>query len=113
MTFAAADIATLGDKAIVASLANGAPLAVPAAPFMYNGAAAYAGLAAAGGQQRQQRHRQDKPRRRRARQHRSATSPNAPAEPFAWDLQLRNTMTKKYSADMTYTAGPPGPPSAR
>jgi hypothetical protein len=28
----------------------------------------------------------------------------AAPEPFGWDLQLRNTTTLKYSADMTYTA---------
>ena len=28
----------------------------------------------------------------------------AAAEPYGWDLQLRNTMTVKYSADMTYKA---------
>jgi hypothetical protein len=29
---------------------------------------------------------------------------SAAAEPFGWDLQLRNTKTAKYSADLTYKA---------
>lgn len=103
-TFSAADIATLGDKVILANLANDAPLAVPAATLGSGGAASWkpswplrvvsnegsvTGKMKPGGVLRVSIV--------------SATDPNAPAEPVAWDLQLRNTKTKKYSADMTST----------
>jgi hypothetical protein len=102
-TMAAADIATLGDKVILANLANDQPLLVPAATLS-NGAASWkpnwplkvvsnegsvTGKMKPGGVVRVSIV--------------SATNPNAPAEPMGWDLQLRNTKTKKYSADMTYT----------
>jgi hypothetical protein len=103
-TFAAADIATLGDKVILANLANDAPLVVPAATLGSTGAASWkpnwplkvvsnegsvTGKMKPGGVVRVSIV--------------SATDPDAPAEPMGWDLQLRNTMTKKYGADMTYT----------
>jgi hypothetical protein len=103
-TFSAADIASLGDKVILANLANGAPLTVPAATLGSTGAASWkpnwplkvvsnegsvTGKMKPGGVLRVSIV--------------SATAPNAPAEPMGWDLQLRNTKTKKYGADMTYT----------
>ena len=105
VTFPSAKVAGLGDKLIVASLGNGEPLPVPSGPFMYNGALAYwpdwplrvvsndSSLSV-----------DDTPQGVVRVSIVSATSPNAPAEPFAWDLQLRNTMTKKYNADMTSSA---------
>jgi len=101
-TFASADIASLGDKVIVANLANDAPLLVSKAKLS-NGAASLkpawplkvvsndssvTGKMKPGGVVRVSIL--------------PIVSPNAPAEPFGWDLQLRNTMTKKYGADMTY-----------
>jgi hypothetical protein len=103
-TFAAADIATLGDKVILANLANDAPLVVPVATLGSNGAASWkpkwplkvvsnegsvTGKMKPGGVVRVSIS--------------PTATPNAPAEPMGWDLQLRNTMTKKYGADMTYT----------
>jgi hypothetical protein len=100
-TLASADIASLGDKVILANLANDQPLIVPKAT-LNNGAASWkpnwplkvvsnegsvTGKMKPGGVVRVSIV--------------SATAPNAPAEPFAWDLQLRNTMTAKYGADMT------------
>jgi hypothetical protein len=101
-TFASADIASLGDKVILANLAGGQPLAVPPATLSSTGAASWkpnwplkvvsndssvTGKMKPGGVVRVSIL--------------SATAPNQPAEPFAWDLQLRNTMTAKYGADMT------------
>ena len=101
-TFASADVATLGDKVILANLANDAPLPVPLATLS-NGAASWkpswplkvvsnessvTGKMKPGGVVRVSIM--------------SATNPNAPAEPMGWDLQLRNTLAKKYGADMTY-----------
>jgi hypothetical protein len=101
-TFASADVASLGDKAIVANLANDAPLPVPKATLS-NGSASWkpswplkivsnessvTGKMKPGGVVRVSIV--------------AAVAPAASTEPFGWDLQLRNTMTKKYGADMTY-----------
>ena len=101
-TISSADVATLGDKVILANLANDAPLPVPKATLS-NGAASWkpswplkvvsnessvTGKMKPGGVVRVSIM--------------SATNPNAPAEPMGWDLQLRNTLAKKYGADMTY-----------
>jgi hypothetical protein len=103
-TLASADIASLGDKVILSNLANDQPLVFPAATLSSSGAASWkpnwplkvvsndssvTGKMKPGGVVRVSIV--------------SATAPNAPAEPFAWDLQLRNTKTKKYSVDMTST----------
>jgi hypothetical protein len=103
-TFAAADIATLGDKVILANIANDSPLTVPVATLGSTGAASWkpnwplkvvsnestvTGKMKPGGVVRVSIV--------------ATVNPNAPAEPMGWDLQLRNTMAKKYNADMTYT----------
>ena len=102
-TFAAADVASLGDKVILANLANDAPLVVPAATLGSNGAASWkpnwplrvvsnegsvTGKMKPGGVVRVSIF--------------PTVDPAAAAEPMGWDLQLRNTKTKKYGADMTY-----------
>ena len=103
-TFASADIASLGNKVILANLAGDQPLAVPTATLDKNGAASWkpgwplkvisldpsvTGKMKPGGVVRLSIV--------------PAVAPAAAAsEPFGWDLQLRNTVTAKYSADMTY-----------
>ncbi len=101
-TFAAADIATLGDKVILANLANDAPLVVPAATLNSSGAASWkpnwplkvvsnegsvTGKMKPGGVVRVSIV--------------ATVDPATVTEPMGWDLQLRNTKTKKYGADMT------------
>jgi hypothetical protein len=103
-TFASADIASLGDKVILANLADGQPLTVPAAALDKNGLPSWkpswplkvvsidpsvTGKMKPGGVVRISIE--------------PAVAPTAvAAEPFGWDLQLRNTKTAKYGADMTY-----------
>ena len=106
-TFAAADVASLGDKVILANLANDAPLVVPTATLGSTGAASWkpnwplkvvsnegsvTGKMKPGGVVRVSIFPTVQP----------AVQAAAQAEPMGWDLQLRNTKTKKYGADMTY-----------
>ena len=106
-TYASADIASLGGKVILAYLANGAPLAVPAATLNSSGEPSWkpnwplkvvssdpsvTGKMKPGGVVRV------------SIVPAVAAPAAAPAEPFGWDLQLRNTRATKNSADMTYRA---------
>ena len=104
-TFASAQIAQLGDKVIVADLADGAALPVPAAHLDAAGLPHWLpdwplrvvsldpGIIAAEMNVRGVMRLSIEP----------AVMPPAasPPEAFAWDLQLRNTQTPKYGADMT------------
>lgn len=102
-TYSAADVANYGDKVIMANLAGDQPLAVPPAKINSQGQVSWkpawplqvasnessvSGKMKPGGVVRVSIV--------------SATAPNAPDEPMGWDLQLRNTKTRKYGADMTY-----------
>ena len=101
-TFASADVASLGDKVIVANLAGGQALTVPKASLDKNGLPIWkpswplkivsldpsvTGKMKPGGIVRLSIV--------------PAVAPAAAAEPYGWDLQLRNTVTTKYGADMT------------
>ena len=105
-TIPSADIASLGDKVILANLAGDQPLAVPTATLDKNGLPSWkpswplkvvsldpsvTGKMKPGGVVRLSIE--------------PAVAPAAAAsEPFGWDLQLRNTKTTKYGADLTYRA---------
>ncbi len=105
-TIPSADIAALGAKVILADKANGLPLTVPAAALDRNGQPSWkpnwplkvvsldpsvTGRMKPGGVVRLSIV--------------PAVAPAAAAaEPYGWDLQLRNTKTTKYGADMTYRA---------
>jgi hypothetical protein len=105
-TFASADIAALGNKLIVANLANDQPLTVPKASLNDQGQPEWipdwplrvvsldAGVS--GGKKVLGIVRLSIVK---------SVAPTAAApERFGWDLQLRNTVTAKYGADLTYKA---------
>jgi len=102
-TIPSADIAGLGDKVILANLAGDLPLTVPAATLDKNGLPSWkpgwplkvvsldpsvTGKMKPGGVVRLSIAA-------------AVAPPTAAAEPYGWDLQLRNSVTSKYSADMT------------
>ena len=105
-TISSKQIASLGSKVIIADLANDAPLAVPAATLddaglpiwvpdwplrVVSSDPSITDLMAVQGVVRVSIVR--------------TVAPTAAAtEPYGWDLQLRNAVTAKYGADLTYKA---------
>jgi hypothetical protein len=105
-TFASADIAALGNMLIVANLADGQPLTVPKASLNDEGQPEWIpdwplrvvslDPSISGGKKVLGIVRLSIVK---------SVAPTAAAlEPFGWDLQLRNTVTTKYGADLTYKA---------
>ena len=100
-TFSSTLIQKLGDRIIVASLGNGAALPVPSA-FLRDGLPLWVPDWPLRIVSIDQDVVADDQVRGIVRVSiLPLTSPNTPFEPYAWDLQLRNTVTKKYDADMT------------